>query len=315
MIALLLVGPAAMKLVDIPYPVAGAGDLVVSVELVGVCGSEIHDSRTLQYRRPPVVMGHEISGVLADGTRVAVNPLLSCGVCPACLSGRSNICRSRQILGIHRPGGFTSAISVPATQLAAVPASAGAAQIVMAEPLANAVHAWALSGAGPSARVGILGAGPVGLSVALVASARGVAQVDVVEPVPGRQAAALAVGAAVRGALSDGYDVVFDCVGTASAHRVAVDALVSGGTAVWIGLTDDNPGFGGTGLVRAEKSVRGSYGYTAPEFDEAVQLVTRVPPSWVADRPLSEGPQTFAALWQGRIETPKVAFRPEGGTR
>ena len=74
MIALLLVGPAAMKLVDIPYPVAGAGDLVVSVELVGVCGSEIHDSRTLQYRRPPVVMGHEISGVLADGTRVAVNP-------------------------------------------------------------------------------------------------------------------------------------------------------------------------------------------------------------------------------------------------
>lgn len=312
MIALSLVGPAAVELVDIPYPVAGNGEVVVSVELVGICGSEIHDSRTLEYRRPPVVMGHEIVGIVADGTRVAINPLVSCGVCRTCLSGRPNICLSRQVLGIHRPGGFTSAVSVPASQLTAVPVSASAAQAIMAEPMANAGHAWSLSGASPSARVGILGAGSIGLSVALVASVHG-AQVDIVEPVPERQAAVAAVGANLLTTLSDGYDVIFDCVGTASAHQASVDGLGNGGTAVWLGLTDEDPGFGGTGLVRGEKSVRGSYGFTPAEFREAVQLVTRVPLSWVSVKPLSEGPQIFASLWQGHVGAPKVAFRPHTG--
>ncbi len=310
MIALSLVGPASVELVEIPYPVASLNEVVVSVELVGVCGSDAHDSRTLQYRRPPVVMGHEIAGVLADGTRVAVNPLISCGGCRACLTGRSNICRSRLVLGIHRQGGFTSAISVPETQLTAVPATVNAAQTVMAEPLANAVHAWALSGAGNQDRIGILGAGPIGLSVALVASFWCV-RVDVVEPVAARRAAASAVGADVHASLGSGYDIVFDCVGSALTHQTSIDCLDSGGTAMWVGLEDDAPSFGASELVRAEKSVRGSYGYTPAEFDDAVQLLTRVPSSWVTERPLSDGPQTFEALWQGRIKSPKVAFRPD----
>lgn len=311
MFALSLMGPRAIEPVDLPYPVARDGEALVWVDLVGICGSELHDARTLQHRQPPVVMGHEIVGRLEDGARVAVNPLIACGACLPCLAGRSNVCTSRQVLGIHRSGGFATMVVVPVSQLNPIPPTLESGQAVMAEPLGNGIHAWNLSGASESSRIGILGAGPIGLSVALAAVTQGAAAVEVIEPVQSRRTAASALGVDVPAELGNGYDVVFDCVGTVSTHRASVEGLANGGTAVWLGLMDRGPGFDAGEIVRAEKAVRGSYGYTNAEFSQAVRLAGKVPPSWVDARPLSEGPAVFESLWRGEILAPKVALRPD----
>lgn len=311
MIALSLMGPSSIEPVDLAYPVAGDGEALVWVDLVGICGSEVHDSRTLQHRQPPVVMGHEIVGWLEDGTRVAVNPLIACGACLPCLAGRTNVCTSRQVLGIHRPGGFAAMVAVPLGQLNPIPSTLETGQAVMAEPLGNGIHAWNLSGADESSRIAILGAGPIGLSVALAAVTNCAAAVDVIEPVQLRRTAASELGVDVPAELGNGYDVVFDCVGTVSTHRASVEAVTNSGTAVWLGLIDSDPGFDAAEIVRAEKAVRGSYGYTNDEFSQAIRLAAKVPASWVDVHPLSEGTAVFESLWRGEIAAPKVALRPD----
>jgi threonine dehydrogenase-like Zn-dependent dehydrogenase len=155
-LALLLTGPGSIEPVQIPPPTPLDGEVLVDVDLVGICGSEIHDSRVMEYRRPPIIMGHEMVGRLADGSRVAVDPLIACATCTACQVGRSNVCASRAVLGIHRTGGFTSAIAVPSTQLTLIPSTLSDLRGVMAEPLANGLHAWTVSAASAATRIGII---------------------------------------------------------------------------------------------------------------------------------------------------------------
>ncbi|MGC4900560.1 alcohol dehydrogenase catalytic domain-containing protein [Micromonospora echinospora] len=310
MFALLLIGASRIEGGQADAPRPGPGEEIIEVSLTGICGSEVEDSKTLTYRRPPVVMGHEIVGRLPNGSRVAVNPLLTCGGCGSCRCGRTNICTSREVLGIHRPGGFAPYVAVPRGQLLGVPDDVSDRQAIMVEPIANGLHAWNISGAGPAARVAILGAGPIGLSVALAASSRRVAAIDVVEPVAERQQAAAAIGASVRDQPGSGYDVVVDCVGSCETRHASVAALAHGGTAVWLGLQSPAPGFDSLDLVRTEKTVRGSYGYTAGEFTEALALAAGVPPGWVAEHPLEDGPAVFDSLWRGDLSSPKVALRP-----
>ncbi|GAA0905303.1 zinc-dependent alcohol dehydrogenase [Virgisporangium aurantiacum] len=309
-VRLLLTGASRIEVGLAEAPRPGLGEVVIEVSLTGICGSEVEDSKTLMYRRPPVVMGHEIVGRLPDGSRVAVNPLLTCGDCAPCRCGRTNICASREVLGIHRPGGFAPYVAVPRGQVLGLPDDVSDRQAVMVEPLANGLHAWNMSGAGPATKIAVLGAGPIGLSVALAASIQGVSAIDVVEPVAERRQAAAGIGANVRDQPSSGYDLVIDCVGRCGTRRASVAALAYGGTAVWLGLQSPEPGFDSLELVRTEKTVRGSYGYTADEFAKALALAASVPPGWVTEQPLEDGPAVFDSLWRGELSSPKVALRP-----
>src|SRR5215213_4965242 len=99
--ALVFTKPGTVELLDAPDPEPAAGEVLVKVRAVGICGSELHGIRSAGFRRPPLIMGHEFAGSTADGRRVTVNPLLSCGVCDLCLMGRDHLCRERAILGIH----------------------------------------------------------------------------------------------------------------------------------------------------------------------------------------------------------------------
>ncbi|MBW7460403.1 alcohol dehydrogenase catalytic domain-containing protein, partial [Paenibacillus sepulcri] len=130
--ALVYQGPERITLEELEVPVPGADEVLIEVKSVGICGSELegflgHSS----IRVPPLVMGHEFCGHITElgagagnlsvGDKVVVNPLISCGSCDRCLAGKHNVCRSRQIIGIHRPGAFARFVAVPAANVLQVP--------------------------------------------------------------------------------------------------------------------------------------------------------------------------------------------------
>ena len=310
MLTLSLTGCASVELLEVASPRPGLGEEIVEVDLVGICGSEVDDSKTLTLRRPPLVMGHEIVGRLPGGTRVVVDPLIPCGTCRPCRSGRGNICDSREVIGIHRPGGFAAYVAVPSQQILPISPVLPDRQAVMVEPLANGLHSWRLSGASAESRVGIIGAGPIGLSVVLVAVAHGAGSIHVAELNEARQRAAAEVGAETDKSLHGQYDVIFDCVGSAESRQQSTRALVDGGTGVWLGLREIGAVLNGSAVVRGEKVIRGAYGYTHGEFVGAVSIASQVPSAWVEERPMSEGPFVFESLWRGDYLAPKIALRP-----
>ena len=123
--ALVYTGPEQLAFQDKPDPSPKEGEVVVRVESVGICGSDMHAFLGHDARRPaPLILGHEVAGSYADNSgqdiRVTVNPLVSCGTCPACTSGRDNLCQSREIISMPpREGGFAQAVAMPIGNLVA----------------------------------------------------------------------------------------------------------------------------------------------------------------------------------------------------
>jgi threonine dehydrogenase-like Zn-dependent dehydrogenase len=139
--ALVYTRPGVVELLDADEPQPAADEVVIEVAVVGICGSELHGIHSNDFRRPPLVMGHEFAGLTSDGRRVTVNPLISCGTCDMCFSGREQLCRTREILGIHRPGAFAQYVTVPQRAVHELPADMPFTTAAVIEPLANAIHA------------------------------------------------------------------------------------------------------------------------------------------------------------------------------
>jgi len=308
--ALVFTRPNRVELREVPEPEPGPGEVLVEVAAVGICGSELHGIRSSEFRRPPLIMGHELAGTTADGRRVTANPLLSCGTCDMCAAGKDQLCRTRAILGIHRPGAFADYVAVPEHALHPLPDAMSFETAAMIEPLANAVHALNLATPRPGARIAVLGAGTIGLMALLVAH-RFTDQVTVCDLAADRLETARRLGASSAGPTLEGeFDIVVDAVGAAATHELSVTRLRPGGTAVWIGLLSSDAGFDGQQIVREEKSVVGSYCYTSANFADAVKLAAEVPLDWATAFPLDQGDVIFTELMQGRHDVIKALLRP-----
>lgn len=308
--AMVFTAPGTLEILDVDDPRPAPGETVVTVEASGICGSELHGISSPGFRQPPLIMGHEFAGTTSDGRRVVVNPLVPCARCDLCLRGRFNLCRDRSIVGIHRSGGFAERVAIPDGNLYELPDDVSWERAAAIEPLANAVHAWGLGDPAPG-RVGVIGAGTIGLVCLLVAKARGAPKIGVVDLSEERLAVAKRLGADETGpALRGEYDVIFDAVGVASTHRASVDAVRPGGTAVWLGLIGETAEFDSQHLVRMEKRVQGSFCYTDPEFRQAIELARTVDLSWVDPFPLAEGVGIFMELMDGRSDVVKAVLRP-----
>jgi threonine dehydrogenase-like Zn-dependent dehydrogenase len=310
--ALVFTGPGVVEPQDVPEPSVGRDEVLVHVVTSGICGSELHGVRTPGFRVPPLVMGHEFAGRTDDGQAVTVNPILSCGTCDVCAAGLPNVCRSRQIIGVHRPGAFAERVAVPAAAVVALPDGLGWTAAGVVEPAANSVHAWRLAGRPAGARVGVLGAGAIGLTCLQVALSGGAASVEIADRSPERLEIAARLGASASGQeLTGEYDVVFDAVGAAVTHQQSLARLRPGGVAVWLGLADHVAGYDALDLVRGEKRVLGSFAYDAADFAGAIELVAGWDLSWVETFPLDEGADVFTTLMNGRATPVKALLTPE----
>ncbi len=299
-----------VEILDVGEPSVGPDEVIVDVVAAGICGSELHGIDRPGFRVPPLVMGHEFTGT-ADGRRVVVNPLLTCGACDRCDAGRTQLCRHRKLLGVHRPGGFAERVAVPRSALHAIPSSMSWDAAAMVEPMANAIHAWKLVAGLPRGRVGVIGAGTIGLVCLLGAKEGGALHVSVGDLAEERLGIARRLGAdRTSRALEGEFDVIFDAVGLPATRRESVARLVPGGTAVWLGLMSPEPGFDAMALVRDEHRVFGSFAYTDEEFAEAIDLVGRSDVGWTESFPLAEGKAVFDGLRNGRTDLVKALLRP-----
>lgn len=308
--AMVFTRPGTVENLDVAEPEAAAGEVLLDVAAAGICGSELHGIARPGFREPPLVMGHEFSGQAADGRRVVVNPIVSCGACELCSGGQEQVCRERSIIGIHRAGAFAERVAVPARMLHELPGDLTWVQGALVEPLANGLHAWDLAGRPRASRVGVIGAGTIGL-VCMLAALSEAAEVTVVDLEPSRLSTARALGATTTASeLTGEYDVIIDAVGVAATHAASVRHLRPGGTAVWIGLMGTDPAFDATELIRQEKRVLGTFAYPDRVFAEAVERIRTVDLGWVHTFPLSEGARVFTELMNGRADVIKAVLQP-----
>lgn len=326
--ALIYTGPEAMAYRDAPDPTPRDGEVLIRVDSVGICGSDMHAFLGHDERRPaPLILGHEAAGVIETGpragTRVTVNPLVTCGTCPACLSGRDNLCPDRQIISMPpREGAFAQHLTMPEGNLVALPDHVTTDQAALAEPIACGWHAVRLGLAsldtGHTPRALVIGGGAIGLGAALSLAAQGIADVTVVEPnVVRRRYLSLNCGQhALDPASLDGqlFDIVIDGVGYEATRAQASAAARPGGIILHIGLGQATGGLDIRRMTLQEITFIGTYTYTAEDFRQTAQAMFdgRLGPlDWVETRGLSEGQGAFSDIRKGLIDAPKIILRPD----
>jgi threonine dehydrogenase-like Zn-dependent dehydrogenase len=255
--AFVVTGPGEAGVQAVPVPVAAPGDVVVDVERVGVCGTDVEFfTGEMQYlhdghARFPIRLGHEWSGTVAAlgdgvdpawlGRRVTGDTMLGCGKCRRCTGGYQHVCTDRSEVGIRggRPGALAERLAVPVTALHALPATVDPVLGALVEPGGNALRSALGADLRPGDRVLVLGPGTIGLLVAMIAQAEG-AEVHLM----GRSARSLdfARGLGFTGVWTEDTlpELPFDAVVDASNHPAlparALDLVEPGKRVVYVGL-------------------------------------------------------------------------------
>jgi L-iditol 2-dehydrogenase len=255
-----------VEMVDLPDPSPGEGEVLVRVRSVGVCGSDIHYYKhgrigPTQVVTEPIVLGHEPAGEIAavgpgvtrvrEGDRVAIEPAVSCGHCPRCIEGRQNLCPDVVFLGTPPyHGAYREYLVLPEANVERIPDTMDFDTAALLEPLAIGLHAANLAGVQPGDRVGIFGAGPIGLCTLLGALARGAAEVMITDRIEPRLAMARRLGAthtvnidrepaietarALTAAL--GLDCTLEAAGDPEALNDAAECVRRGGRMAIVGI-------------------------------------------------------------------------------
>ena len=264
--AVALTGIRKMGVIDVPQPaVEKPDDVLLRIAMVGVCGSDVHyyetgeiGSEVVKY---PFVLGHECAATVAGvgtaankfrvGDRIAVEPAIVCHKCDQCKAGRENTCRNLKFLGCpgQLSGAMTEYIVMPEDCCFAIPENVTFPQAVLCEPLAIAVYAVRQSGLKESADVGILGAGPIGLSCLVAAQRQKARTCYLTDKIKERVEVAARAGATwvgnpdredvvaeILNRQGSSLDVVFECAGQQETLDEAVELLRPGGKLMLIGI-------------------------------------------------------------------------------
>lgn len=308
---------------DTPQP--GPGQVRIRVAWCGICGTDLHifhgkmDARV----KPPQIVGHEMSGVIdalgagvsgwTVGDHVTVRPLDSCGDCPACRAGHSHVCMKLKFIGIDSPGAFQGAWCVPAKLLHRLPAALPLDQAALVEPIAVACHDVRRARLRSGERAVVLGGGPIGVLVALVAQQMG-AEVTVSEISAERRAFAASLGLHVLDpAAGDpvaaieawtggaGADVVFECTAAPACAELMTKLARVRGRIVLVGIFSQPVAIDLFRCFWRELELIGARVYEAADFDQAIGLVAKLPlERLITGRfPLARITDAFTAAPQG----------------
>lgn len=331
--ALVYTRPKELQLQELPAPQPAAAEVLLRIDAVGICGSDLHAWHGRDPRRKPgLVLGHEFVGTVvasnapgfAPGLRFTGNPLISCGSCAYCVQGRNNLCSQRSMVGMTRPGAFAQYMALPATALIAMEQDMPDLAAALTEPAATVWHAVnlcmrALARPLHECAVLVLGGGAIGMLAGLLLRHLAVPQLSMSEPNALRRAA---LGAHIACELldpqcqeagQDRFDCVLDAVGSGATRQQALAAVKPGGVVMHLGLQEQASAIDMRKLTLAEITLLGSYTYTTADLRAAVAALHggvfgRL--AWVEQRPLADGQRAFEDLSQGRTAAAKVVLRP-----
>lgn len=325
--------PLELQLQDRPQPDLLDGEVILRIDAVGICGSDMHAYHGRDPRRKPgLVLGHEFCGTVVEsaapayarGMRVTGNPLITCGTCDYCVQGRSNLCSHRTMVGMSRPGAFAEYMSIPASSLVDIPQDMPAVHAALTEPAATALHAVNMSMKAmarplPENRTLIIGGGAIGLLSSLLLKAYGCRHTVLAEVNPlRRRSAEQHAGVSTYDPLfepvaEEHYGFVVDAVGSKHTREAALKAVMPGGVVMHIGLQDWASEIDMRKLTLAEITLMGTYTYTTADLRATVDLLgdgAFGDLSWVQSVPLADAAQAFGDLDSGRLAASKVVLIP-----
>ncbi len=328
--ALVYTGPNSLEMAEMPDPIPAAGESVVEIEAVGICGSDQHAYHGTDPRRtPPLILGHEAAGTVVagalEGRRVTINPMVTCGTCPYCVERRENLCPHRSLLSIPpREGAFAQRVAIPADNLVPVPDGTPMAHAALAEPLACGWHALRLAAQSlvrplADARLVVLGGGAIGLGTALAARVYGMSDIWIAEPNAARREMLAEAGPfRIYGGDDDTPEdgsapLVVDAYGSAASRADASRLAAPGGVIAHIGLAGGEAGLDTRRMTLQEITFFGTYTYTNDDFRATAQAIFdgRFGDfSWIEERALEDGAQAFRDLDARTVRAAKIVLKP-----
>jgi len=306
------------------------GESIIKVSASGICGSDMHAYHGKDNRRiPPLILGHEVSGVIEKGKeigkKVVLNPLITCGSCSYCTNKKEHLCPKRIILGMNRPikreGGFAEYVSIPDKNIYQLPKNLDMKEAPIAEPCAVALHAVELGEKELSqelkdSKALVIGAGAIGLLCGLILEkVKKCEKITIVEPNNNRLKESLkylnanGMKPSNKNMLIDDYDIVFDTVGLEVTRKQAIDAIKPGGIIIHIGLTQPGGNFDFRKTTLQEITFIGTYCYTNKDFEKTLNILNNKQIGsleWIQYRSLKEGSSAFKEIHDGKCTSPKI---------
>lgn len=324
-------------------PAFGSEDVLVKVKACAICGSDVHGMDGSTGRRiPPVIMGHEASGIIHSvgdgvrnysvGDRVTFDSTIYCGRCSYCRQGRINLCDNRRVLGVsceeyRRDGALAEYVAVPERILYKLPDEVSFERAAMIEPLSIALHAVKVSGARMGDTAAVIGTGMIGLLAVQVLKLTACRRVIAVDMEQSKLELALKFGATdvinasktnpveeiMKITGNRGVDASFEVVGLSQTVRTAAASVKKGGKLTLVGNLSADVQFPLQSIVTREVQVSGSCA-SSGEYDVCLDLIARgcvdVDSFISAAAPLSEGAGWFARLYAKEAGLMKVILKP-----
>ncbi len=341
--ALLLSEYKHLALTDMPEPEIGPEEVLIRVKACGICGSDVHGYDGSTGRRiPPIVMGHEAAGTIAEvgrnvkdlveGDRVTFDSTVFCGHCFFCRRGQANLCDHREVLGVscddyRRGGAFAEYVAVPRRICYRLPPELPFSHAAMIEAIGVAVHAVSLTPIQINDTAVVMGAGMIGLLTLQAAKLAGCGRVISVDVDDTRLEAARKLGAThtVNAKALDtpehvkaltegrGADVAIECVGATATIQNSIASVRKGGTVTLVGNITPNIELPLQSVVARQIRVQGSCA-SSGEYPACIDLLSRgairVEPMISATAPLDKGPEWFERLYRGEPNLMKVVLEP-----
>jgi L-iditol 2-dehydrogenase len=330
-----------LELTDLATPAPQSGEILIRVAACGICGSDVHGYDGSSGRRiPPIVMGHEAAGTVAEvgegvsafrkGDRVTFDSTVYCGDCANCLRGDINLCDRREVLGVscgdyRRAGAFAEFVTVPARIVHRLPDNLSFEQAALLEAVAVALHAVSLVPVAPASTALVVGAGMIGLLLQQALRVAGCSRIFVADIDSTRLAFSKQLGATETllervpqqiAQLTDGVgvDLAIEAVGKTEAVNTAIDSVRKGGNVVLVGNISPEISLPLQKVVSRQLRLQGSCA-SAGEYPRAIELMStgaiQVKPLISAVAPLAEGPQWFERLYAREPNLMKVVLTPD----
>lgn len=341
--ALVLRDYKQLSLDEVPVPECGRNDLLIRVKACAICGSDIHGMDGSTGRRiPPIIMGHEASGVVekvgsdvADfkpGDRVTFDSTVYCGRCFHCRHGEVNLCDNRRVLGVscedyRLHGAFAEYVAVPQHIVYHIPDEVSFEQAAMVEPLSIAFHALRRSSVSLNSAAVVVGSGMIGLLIIQLLKIAGCKRVIAVDIKESALDAARKFGAEItinssktdvraeilKATDNRGADLAFEVVGIAQTLKTAIYSLRKGGSVTLVGNLHPNVDFPLQYVVTRQISLYGSCA-SSLEYPDCLDLIASGKvdvESFISKAaPLSEGSEWFHRLYKGDSDLMKVILKP-----
>lgn len=292
-------GTGELTVEEVERPERKEGEVVVKVVACGLCRTDLHYLHGVPtFKKPPLILGHEISGTVEEsspdgpkvGQSVLVAPVIPCGHCEYCYRGRGTLCRQMEMLGNHRDGGFAEYVSAPPEAVFPLPPTVPLPEgCIVSDAISTPYHAVInRAEVKPGQTVAIFGCGGLGLPTVQMAALAG-GRVIAVDVLPEKLRLAEEFGAwgtvdasktenvprEIRRLSGGGVDVALEVIGNPATIAQAFHALKWGGRLVVVGYTDRDVSLSGAKLMFREMEVRGSLGCGLQDFPRVIDLVAR----------------------------------------